>query len=333
MHLFFGVFFLPLQICHHKNRHLWVPINNAGKNSKFEVAEWFFQKRKKSVFHDFSSDLVTVFNLHRFVWIKRTNNCCVLHNTWKIWQWWLLMLKPLLYFNLQGYPRSLGVLQFLKFSDDLWGFFIPLYNSSPQPKITIKKLGNICFATFTFSFQIIQQDVRNNNKKLHRFSGKSKTRKKTPSPSTQKQNAFLLLFFEKKKRNIIGNTRLKKQSVGTCFHVSTWIFPVLFCCGRSYSPLSSFGRFMPYHPSRGPQPGGIMSNKVRVVSTKASFFDGFLKFHPPNKKTGSKVDPFLVGFFVVTDFLSLDFGLWMFFGAGMVDRPLWWVVFIPEWFM
>ena len=78
--------FACLQICHHKNRHLWVPINNAGKNSKFEVAEWFFQKRKKSVFHDFSSDLVTVFNLHRFVWIKRTNNCCVLHNTWKIWQ-------------------------------------------------------------------------------------------------------------------------------------------------------------------------------------------------------------------------------------------------------
>ena len=47
MHLLFGVFFLPLQICHHKNRHLWIPINNAVKNSKFDVPEWFLQKRKK----------------------------------------------------------------------------------------------------------------------------------------------------------------------------------------------------------------------------------------------------------------------------------------------
>lgn len=302
MHMLFGDFFLPLQICHHKNRHLWVPINNAGKNSKFEVVEWFFQKHKKSVFHDFSSDLVTVFNLHRFVWIKRTNNCCVLHNTWKIWQWWLLMLKPLLYFNLQGYPRSLGVLQFLKFSDDLWGFFIPLYNSSPQPKITIKKLGNICFATFTFSFQIIQQDVRNNNKKLHRFSGKSKTRKKTeiPSPSTQKQNAFLLLFFEKKKKKYHWEYKTKEAirwNMFSCFHLDFSGFVLL------WEELLSFVVLRTLHalpPKSGSPTWGNHEQQGEGGEHKSQFFWWFFKVSPSKQKNGFQSGSVFGGFFLLS---------------------------------
>lgn len=169
-----------------------------------------------------------------------------------------------------------------------WGTFVL------QPSLFLSKSSNKMFATTTKNCTDFPAKVKQEKKqKYHRHQPKNKMRSSS--------------FFSKKKRNIIGNTRLKKQSVGTCFHVSTWIFPVLFCCGRSYSPLSSFGRFMPYHPSRGPQPGGIMSNKVRVVSTKASFFDGFLKFHPPNKKTGSKVDPFLVGFFCCHGFFVIRF--------------------------
>ena len=151
--------------------------------------------------------------------------------------------------------------------------------------------------------------------------------------------------------------------------VSTWFFPGFCCWGRSYSPLSSFGLFMPYHPSRGPRPGGITGWSFSLLKFsqqgdggehKASLHPGRLtwnltihpwkrkiifrtiifrfyvnlegckdglKVSPSKKKVGPKWIRFWWVFFVVTDFLSLDFGLWMFFSSRMVEGPLWWVVF------
>ena len=136
-----------------------------------------------------------------------------------------------------------------------WGTFVL------RPSLFLSKSSNKMFTTTT--------------KKSHRFSGKNKTRKQAeiPSPSTQK-NAFLLLFSKKKKKvkyHWEYKTKEAKQSLLHVFHVFHLVLSGFFG-GRSYFPLSSFGLFMPYRPSPGPRPGGIMSNKVRVVSTKASFF-------------------------------------------------------------
>ena len=147
------------------------------------------------------------------------------------------MLKPPVVFELAGIPqkfRGFTILEVFRCSlASLYLWVIHHHN----PKSPSKNWGNICFATFTFSFQIIQQDVRNNNKKSHRFSGKKKTRKhRNTIAINPKKKAFLLLFSKKKKNkkksNIIGNTRLKKQSVGTFFHGFHLVFSRFLLLGE-----------------------------------------------------------------------------------------------------
>ena len=192
-----------------------------------------------------------------------------------------------------------------------WGTFVL------QPSLFLSKSSNKMFATTKKNCTDFPAKVKQEKKqKYHRHQPKNKTRSSS--------------FFSKKKRNIIGNTRLKKQSVRTCFHVSTWIFSFFFVVG---------GVTLLCRPSDSsclttqvgvPDLGNhwMIVFPTKVVATRwggwaqTQFKDGLSKFHLPKKTMGAKWIRFWWVLFVVTDFLSLDFGLWMFFFVlGWLEGP------------
>ena len=170
-----------------------------------------------------------------------------------------------------------------------------------------------------------QQQQKNRTDFPAKIKQENKQKYHRHQPKKTRSSSF---FRKKKKVKYHWEYKTKEAIVTPCFPC----FPLGFVRFFWGKELLSFVVLRTLHalpPKSGSPTWGNHEQQGEGGEHKSQFFFyGLLRFHLPKKKMGAKWIRFWWVFLVVTDFLSLDFGLWMFFLVlGWLKGPRWWVVF------